>query len=118
GSDMPTTLSGLLLFVALLSPGFCFLLRRERVVAGRRLSAFRETVAIVFASVVTLGVAFGLFTLVHLLLPTHTPDVGRLVRTSGGYAKQEYAYLSLWAIGVLLSACLLAFAAAKPPKWV
>jgi hypothetical protein len=65
--------------------------------------------------VVALGIALGLFAVVHLLLPAHTPDVGRLVRTSSDYARQEYAYLSLWAIGVLLSACLIAFIAAKPP---
>jgi hypothetical protein len=115
---VPTTLSGLLLFVALLTPGFCYLVRRERLAAGRRLSPFRETIAIVFTSVVALSIALGLFALVHLLLPTHTPDIGRLVRASGDYAKQEYAYLSLWAVGVLLTACLIAVIAAKPPVWV
>ena len=41
---MPTTLTGLLLFVALLLPGFAYLVGKERHGTERRLSPFRETV--------------------------------------------------------------------------
>jgi Family of unknown function (DUF6338) len=112
---MPTTLSGLLLFVALLTPGFCFALRRERVVAAPTVSVFRETVALVFASVAALAIAVGLFTFVRLLLPDHTPNVGQFVRAPSDYAKQEYAYVALWSVGTWLTACLLASIAARPP---
>jgi Family of unknown function (DUF6338) len=90
-------------------------LRRERVAAGRRLSAFRETVSVVFASLFALSIALGLFTVIRLLTPGHTPDIGQLVRTPSDYAKQEYAYLGWWGIGVLLGACVMAYLAARPP---
>lgn len=48
---MPTTLTGLLLFVVLLLPGFAYLVGKERNGTERRMSPFRETVAIVAASV-------------------------------------------------------------------
>lgn len=50
---MPTTFTGLLLFVVLLLPGFAYLVGKERVGTERRLSPFRETVSIVAASVIS-----------------------------------------------------------------
>jgi Family of unknown function (DUF6338) len=50
---MPTTLTGLLLFVVLLLPGFAYLVGKERAGTERRTSPFRETVAVVAASVAT-----------------------------------------------------------------
>lgn len=44
---MPTTLTGLLLFVVFLLPGFAYLVGKERNGTERQTSPFRETVAVV-----------------------------------------------------------------------
>ncbi|MEV0148131.1 MULTISPECIES: DUF6338 family protein [unclassified Nonomuraea] len=49
---MPTTISGLLLLVALLFPGFAYIISRDRAGAERRVSAWRETTSVVVVSVV------------------------------------------------------------------
>jgi hypothetical protein len=49
---IPTTITGVILFVIFLVPGFIFTITRERHRPTRKLSAFRETSLAVFASVV------------------------------------------------------------------
>lgn len=110
---MPTTLVGLLLFVVLLAPGFCYLLRREREQPARTVSTFRETVTLAAISLccdATVGVAFAV---VRILLPTRTPDIGALVRHPGDYAREHYASLAWWGLGLLMAACLLGVALAS-----
>jgi uncharacterized membrane protein len=58
---VPTTLTGLLLFVVLLLPGFAYLVGKERHGTERSLSPFRETVAVVAASITSELVVLGLF---------------------------------------------------------
>jgi hypothetical protein len=85
---MPTTLSGLFLFVVLLLPGFAYVVGRERHTPGQQLSAFRETAVVIAASVSVELVVLLLFALVRVALPSSlTPDVGALVRDSGGYLR-------------------------------
>ena len=55
---MPTTLTGLVLFVVLLLPGFAYVTGKERHTTGQRLSHFRETAAVVAASWTPGGVSF------------------------------------------------------------
>lgn len=108
---LPTTGDGLVLLIVLL-PGLTFVLVRERRGSERRPSAFRETGAVVFCSVATEAMALFLFAGVRGLLPGLTPDVGRLVREGGGYARRHYAELGWWGAGLLLFACALAALAA------
>ena len=61
GTRMPTTLSSLLIFVVLLLPGFAYLVGKERHGTERHTSPFRETVAIVAASVTSELTVLGLF---------------------------------------------------------
>jgi hypothetical protein len=112
---MPTTVAGLLIFVVLLAPGFGYVLRRERRIPAGEISIFRETVSLVLSSFVALIAVLGLFAVLRVLLPEHTPDVGRLVREPGNYWHNEYAYLALWGLGLLLLACSLAWLSADPP---
>ena len=77
---MPTTLTGLLLFVVLLLPGFAYLVGKERHGTERRLSPFRETVAIVSASVTSELVVLGIFAAIRALWPSVTPNVGAMLR--------------------------------------
>ncbi len=107
---MPTTLTGLLLFVVLLLPGFLYLVGKERVGTERRASPFRETIAVVAASVVAeLAVV-----LATAVVWTRHIDFERLVREPGEYWRCHPALFAWWAVGLLLGAAALAYAATVP----
>ncbi|MEV4329078.1 DUF6338 family protein [Streptomyces sp. NPDC049597] len=109
---MPTTFTGLMLLVVLLLPGLTFVVVRERQGSERRPTPFRETGTVVFCSVLTELVTLALFAAARGLMPSLTPDVGRLVREGGSYARDQYVQLGWWAAGLLLFSCALAAAAA------
>jgi hypothetical protein len=117
---MPTTLTGLLLFVVLLLPGFAYLVGKERHGTERRLSPFRETVAIVSASVTSELVVIGIFAAVRALWPSITPDVGALLRQGALYLhgsqsrRGHYQLFALWGVGLLALAMAIAYAATIP----
>jgi Family of unknown function (DUF6338) len=117
---MPTTLTGLLLFVVLLLPGFAYLVGKERHGTERRLSPFRETVAIVAASVSSELVVLVVFACIRVLLPSITPDIGALIRHGGVYLRGsqshhgQYGIVAAWGIGLLVAATLLAYCATVP----
>lgn len=105
---MPNTLAGLLVFVALLLPGFAFsmVLRRNR--PERQLSVFRETATIACASAIADLLALGAFALIRTVGPEWTPDVGALIRTPGSYLGTHYGTVFAWSVGLLSLACGLA----------
>src|SRR5690348_12705691 len=98
---MPTTLSGLFLFVVLLLPGFAYVVGRERHTSGQSFSAFRETAIVVAASVTIELVVVVLFAIIRVLVPSVTPDVGALVRDRGSYLRIHYALTAVWAVALL-----------------
>lgn len=107
---MPTSFTGLLLFVVLLLPGLAYQVGKERFGAERRPPAFRETVAVVAASVIS-----ELLVLV-LTWPlwAWSLNVHRFVREPGKYWKAHPGLIASWVLGLLLVACALAFAATLP----
>lgn len=117
---MPETLTGLLLFVVLLMPGFAYLVGKERSGTERRLSSFREPAAIIAASVASELVVLVLFACIRTIWPPITPDVGALIRNPGDYLRGtsghpgHYANTAIWAIGLLAVAVALAFSATVP----
>jgi hypothetical protein len=117
---MPTTLTGLLLFVVLLLPGFGYLVGKERTGTERRMSPFRETVSIVAASVTCELIAAVAFAALRALWPSGTPNVGELVRNGGAYLRGgngvpgHYAQVALWAVGLLVFSVALAYGATLP----
>ncbi len=117
---MPTTLTGLLLFVVLLLPGFAYLVGKERHGTERHASPFRETVAIVAASVTSEIFVLALFGVIRWLWPSGTPDVGRLMRRPGGYlvgtqaAPSHYGIVGIWGLALLGLATIVAYAATVP----
>lgn len=85
---MPTTLTGLLIFIVLLLPGFAYLVGKERNGTERRASPFRETAAVVAASITSELVVLGLFAGIRWQAPSSwTPDVGALIRHGGTYLR-------------------------------
>jgi hypothetical protein len=117
---MPTTLTGLLLFIVLLLPGFAYLVGKERNGTERRLSPFRETVAIVAASVTAELAVLTVFAVVRTLWPSATPDIGALIRDSGTYLgggpghHGQYAQVAAWGVGLLALASIFAYLATMP----
>lgn len=117
---MPTSLLGAVVFVLLLVPGFCYLVGREhehspetRQSKYGRASGFRETVALVFASALSLLAAFLLFAFARLVVPDHSPDLGRLLTDGETYFRRDYAYLGWWALVLVAIACALSYAVAR-----
>jgi hypothetical protein len=117
---MPTTLTGLLLFVVLLLPGFAYLVGKERHGTERSLSPFRETVAIVAASITSEFVVLGVFAAIGALWPTATPNVGALITNAGAYMggtsahPGHYKTVAVWGAALLAAATLGAYLATKP----
>jgi hypothetical protein len=115
---MPTTLTGLLLFVVLLLPGFAYLVGKERAGTERRTSPFRETVAVVAASVATELAVIVMFQ----PLWSRSLDVDLMIADFEAYWRDHPALVFFWALGLLAVATILAYLATRPwvrsPQWV
>lgn len=117
---MPTTLTGLLLFVVLLLPGFAYLVGKERHGTERKASPFRETIAVVAASITSEIFVLALFAVVRWLWPSGTPDVGQLIRSPGSYLPgtqarpSHYDIVGVWGLGILVAATIVGYAATVP----
>lgn len=111
---VPTTLVGLVLFIALLTPGFAYSARRERSGPERQFSALRETVAMVVVSVVCDLVVLSLALVVWSVLPRQTVDLTALFTRPGAYAVQHHVALWIWGVGLVAAASLLGVLVAGP----
>jgi hypothetical protein len=111
---VPTTLVGLVLFIALLTPGFAYSARRERSGPERQFSALRETVAMVVVSVVCDLVVLSLALVVWSALPKRTVDLTSLLAKPGDYAVKHHVALWIWGVGLVGVATLLAVLIAGP----
>lgn len=103
---MPTTFTGLLLFIVTLLPGYAYLVGKERHSVERRVSTFRETVSVVAASVTSELVAL------VLLAPAWatTLDVDEVIVNPG----EHVISLILWGAGMLLLATIGSYVATWP----
>jgi hypothetical protein len=110
---MPTTLTGLLLFVVLLLPGMTYVAIRERHTPEQRRSPFRETATVATVSIAANAFALGIFALVRVAWQRGTPDVGEIVRDADSYLNDNYAQVALWGAGVLAFSIVSAAIAAK-----
>jgi hypothetical protein len=117
---MPTTLTGLLLFVVLLLPGFAYVVGKERHGTERHLSTFRETVAIISASAISIVVVLVIFAVIRALWPSGTPNVGALLDQRNLYLfgneghKGHYQSFAIWGIVLLAIAMFSAYVATFP----
>ncbi|WP_156365736.1 DUF6338 family protein [Nocardiopsis sp. NRRL B-16309] len=106
---MPTTPIALLLFVILIGPGICFVLRRESLRPTRQVSAFRDTVLIAAVSVLCDAVVVSLLLLIGLIWPKWIPDFSALIENFSSHVAENYMDLWWWFIGTVAVACLLGF---------
>ncbi len=117
---MPTTLTGLLLFVVALLPGFAYLVGKERHGTERRLSPFRETVAIFSASAVSGIIVLAIFAVIRAIWPSGTPNVGALLSQGNLYLlgnrshRGHYQIFAVWGLVLLVCATAVAYAATVP----
>lgn len=115
---MPSSFTGLVLFVLLLAPGFAFAAQRERRAPRRQRSVFGETVLLGLTSFLCDAAAILIFGALRAIIPGHTPDVGRLVRDGQSYFEAQYAYLGWWTLGLLALACGFGFVLGRwPPRF-
>lgn len=116
---MPTTLTGLLLFVVLLLPGFAFLWIYTFDRPARRLTVLQETGAVVVVSVICNLITLGLAAAASVIAPLLRIDIGHLITDPDGYLKSGYPAVAAWFIVSLATACALAaiagFLARKKP---
>jgi hypothetical protein len=117
---MPTTLTGLLLFIVLLLPGFAYVVGKERNGTRQQLTPFHETAAVVAASISFELIVLVLFAVIRTLWPSATPDVGALIRGGGGYLRGgrghagHYGQVAIWVTGMLALSTVLAYLATLP----
>jgi hypothetical protein len=105
---MPTTLSGLAIFVVFLTPGFLNYIQRRRRVPQRSLSSLVEVATFLSISVLTNAAALGIFVAIRAITPDHTPNVEGLVTEGFKYVDPRIGYIVVWTIIVLGISCTLA----------
>lgn len=107
---MPSTLTGVLIFLALLIPGIVHVIVREINGRQRRESAFRESAGVIAGSVAAELVAL----LAVLPISSRWLDVPRLLTRPEGYWLERPVPIAWTAILALALATLIAAAAATP----
>jgi hypothetical protein len=117
---IPSDLTGLLLFVILLLPGFAYNSIRARRRPDRQLTALQETVIIVTASLTALVATGVVFAIIRALLPGVTPDVRTALFSTRAYLQAHYVQTAWWAVAYLAVAILgaLGVAEAQESQWL
>jgi Family of unknown function (DUF6338) len=110
---MPTTIGGVLLFIAFLTPGFVYYIQRRRFVELPSESALLETARLLGVSVFANLIALLVFTLVRELSPSNTPSPSRLMTFGWRYVDVHPALVFLWCTLLYLIAIGVAFLAAQ-----
>lgn len=107
---MPTTLVGLLLFVALLTPGACYTFRREANEPSSRkeISVLRETSRYVGVSLLSDSLAICIYVGLRAMAPGLVPDPGRVAQNPQTFYQSQASESLVWGIGLLGLACLIA----------
>lgn len=115
---IPESLAGLVVFVALLTPGFVYLQARERRHPGIDYSALRETSLVVVVSIATLSISAMGLSVLRALRPDETPDIGSYVRLGSSHLREHYVEAAVWGGSLILAASSVAYLWAVPPSWV
>lgn len=117
---IPSDLTGLLLFVILLLPGFAYNSVRARRRPDRQLTALQETVIIVTASLAALVATGVVFAIIRTLLPGVTPDVRAALFSTHAYLQGHYVQTAWWAVAFLAVAILgaIGVAEAQESRWL
>ncbi len=109
---MPTTVTSLLVTAILLLPGVVYVTIRERRTPQSNRSTFRETAAVLFAGIVFTAAALGTSALFGLIAPSVVPNIDQWFDMGFSYIKNNYWLVTLWAVCVVVVACIFAGGAA------
>lgn len=110
---MPTTLVGLTIFVAFLTPGFLYTSQRRTLAPHSERSALMETTSTVSVSLLSNTLVLAFFGLMRWVAPKHTLDVGALLVDSKAYGVSHLPYVITWGVAGLAASCALAVAGAR-----
>jgi Family of unknown function (DUF6338) len=114
---MPGNAIALLVFLAAIAPGSCYVARRETRLPGREQSVLRETATVVLTSVAAHAITLAAFGALRTAAPGLVLDPGALVRSPGDYFEHHYLETITWLAAALVSSCGVAALAAVPPSW-
>ncbi|MCQ3809929.1 MAG: hypothetical protein KTV68_05165 [Acidimicrobiia bacterium] len=98
---MPTTVLSLAIVGLIVVPGLSYRAGRESRYPTQKVRGFRETASITFAGIVSVIAGLVVFGIIRAAVPSHSPDVGALLRTPGSYTREQLPYLSAWVLAVL-----------------
>lgn len=112
---MPTTITGLIIFVAFVTPGFLNYLQRRLLKPQSSRSPLVEIATFFSISFATNIATLGLFSLVRWVSPYHTLDLGALVTNGSVYIRPRIGYVTLWGLVLLITSCCMAVIVAKWP---
>lgn len=108
---LPSTATGILLFLFIAAPGILFDLLRKRRRPGWPESALQETGRIILASVVFTALSLLLLAGIRIAWPSAMPDVGAWLRDESKYVADNYRLIARTTIVVLFVSLGLAWAA-------
>ncbi len=106
---MPATVLSLAIAGLVVLPGLSYLAGRESQYPTQKIRGFRETATIVFAGIVSVVIGLIAFAIVRASIPTHTPDIGALLRMPESYVREHLPYVSGWALAILAFSSLGSF---------
>lgn len=114
---MPGSVTGLLIAVVVLIPGYVHYSIRRRLVPTRQLSNSMETAGLITVAVVSNGMALAALSVISLAPPArgHTPNLAQMLSGPREYIfldNSRLAYLAAWAVLHLLVASLISSAIA------
>lgn len=112
---MPGTITGLLVFIAMLIPGFIHYSWRRRLVPMSSDSPLLETAKLVTVSLITNVVAIGVFALGRVIWPEGLLDPQEFLLGPGAFFANNPGETLLTGVGILVIACGLALGIAEQP---
>lgn len=106
---MPSSLPGVVVFLALLAPGFLYVLLDEGQRPQPKVSVFRETVRVVVASVGAFSIALLVFAVVRWTWPWLTIDVRRFLKQPNAYVQNNHERFFVAALALVAIAMSVAY---------
>ena len=99
-----------LVLALVLAPGLAYRVGRERRLPERKRQGAADSASLLVAGATSTALALWGFAALRGLMPTHTPDVGKLMDAPGDYAAAHLPYVAAWATGIYAVAFVLAAA--------
>lgn len=113
---IPTTITGIVLFLALLLPGFLFITLRERHRPTRKLSALRETGTVLAATSAAYVPIAVLVVVLAVFVPSFRSELAAFLSGPGAYAAAHPFRLALAAVATVAAATVVSGSLLSAPR--